>query len=152
MPIRDVTNHDMDFVNSLDESVFSAESGRGIGSSATAMAEPGATTLIYTDDTEGSQLGFAIVQWDEKKGQSYLAKLAVIPEMRHKGIGKALLMQCEKRMRDTHGSHEMYLHVSERNHFAQHFFTISGFKSRSENPKRYFLGWVEALLMVKIIE
>jgi ribosomal protein S18 acetylase RimI-like enzyme len=150
MPIRVAINGDREFIDELDEKEFSKQNGVGARSAARAMDRPDSVALVYVDDHE-SQIGFAIVQWNEPtEGQSYLAKIAVVPEVRLKGTGKALLTECERRMRGAHGKHAMYLHVSEHNKTAQEFFKCSGYRFHPESRVRlYFDG--RALLMAKEI-
>lgn len=147
MAIRDFTFRDIFFICDLDEKEFSKDNGPCAMTSLRAMAEPATETLIYAhDQLPDLQLGFAIVQW--KKDHSYLSQIATTPEVRNQGIGKALLGECARRMREANGPHDMLLHVAEHNSIARKVFTDFGFQAKNFQTQYKSSGEM-ALLMVK---
>jgi ribosomal protein S18 acetylase RimI-like enzyme len=147
MPVRNFTFRDIFFICDLDEKEFSKDNGPCAMTSLRCMAEPATETLIYThDQVLEVQLGFAIVQW--KQDRSYLALIATIPEARNQGVGKALLEECIRRMREAYGPHVMQLHVAQHNNGARKFFTDCGFEAKNFQTIYKNSGEM-ALLMVR---
>jgi len=136
MPIRDFTFQD----------IFSKFYGPCAMTCLKLMAEPKTVTLIHThNQVEKIQLGFAIVQW--KEDHSYLAEIATTLEARGQGVGRALLAESERRMREAYGPHLMGLHVAESNQEARKLFKGSGFRDQG-SVLRYYKN-ERALWMVK---
>ena len=77
----------------------------------------------FTALVNGMFAGFAAAEMDTKKGSSCLLTLAVLPEYRGKGIGSALLKQCE----DAFGSERHYLYVDIENTPAISLYEKSGY-------------------------
>jgi hypothetical protein len=81
--LRDFTLRDICFICDLDEKEFAKYNGPCAMTALRAMAEPDVTTIVCTlDDYDEARLGFAIVRWEPDR--SYIAELAVVPEVRRK--------------------------------------------------------------------
>src|SRR5580698_4595423 len=110
MPIREATLHDAMYIAHLDEQCFSAYNGPHYLTAFRMLMFQDAIGLIYAEEKGGCQVGFAIMRLKE----CYITHIAVTPSRRKKGIGRALLEECEYRILQA-GSHLLWLHVAEDN-------------------------------------
>jgi [ribosomal protein S18]-alanine N-acetyltransferase len=81
------------------------------------------------ENEEGALAGFAIVHWENRRGElrSYLETLEVRPDLRGKGAGGELLRRCEESAR-TAGAQAIWLHVDAENLSAIGLYRAHGFE------------------------
>jgi ribosomal protein S18 acetylase RimI-like enzyme len=144
MPIREATLRDAAYIAILDEQSFSAYNGPHYLTAFKMMMFPDTVSLIYTEENGGRQVGFAIMQL----GSGYISQIAVTLSHRKRGIGRALLDECERRVLQS-GSNSLRLHVAEDNLTAQKVFKDFGFEFGSDPPVPFRGNGVNALPMVK---
>jgi ribosomal protein S18 acetylase RimI-like enzyme len=144
MPIRDATLRDAAFIAYLDEQCFSVYNGPHYLTALKMMMFPDTVSLIYAEENGGRQVGFAIMQLDK----SYISEIAVTASHRKRGIGRALLEECERRVLQS-GSNWLQLHVAEDNPTAQKVFKDFGFEFGSDPSIPFRGNRVQALHMIK---
>lgn len=95
------------------------------------MAEPGSFILIA--EQVGSPVGYAMVHlrsasptWASSERAGEIETLSVLPEMRGRGIGAALLQAVRKSLEPL-GLGELSLHVLAGNDDATRFYERQGF-------------------------
>lgn len=88
-------------------------------------ATPTSTSLAVTDD-RGALVGYALV--GIQAATAFLQRIAVIPEMRSRGLGTALLQQA-LRWAGQRSAQVMVLNVQHRNDAAKGLYQKAGFTS-----------------------
>lgn len=81
--------------------------------------------------------------------QGHIISIAVIPEMRRKGIGKSLMLKAMEALRHFYSVDEYYLEVRVTNTPAVNLYTKLGFKP-VKVLKGYYLDGEDAYLMAKL--
>lgn len=78
---------------------------------------------------EGDRLtGFAVVEWTEETGKlaAYIQTIEVAPDVRSRGIGRALLVRLEDSASKA-GANLVWLHVDEQNSVAKRLYEAQGY-------------------------
>ncbi|WP_114964644.1 GNAT family N-acetyltransferase [Alkalilacustris brevis] len=78
--------------------------------------------------------GFALIR--AAAGEAELLTLAVAPEARRRGVGRALLLQAVQAAR-VRGAQEMFLEVASDNHAALALYAAAGFMQVGRRPGYY---------------
>jgi len=81
----------------------------------------------------------------EHKERGHIVSIAVDPRWRHRGVGKALLLEAMKLLKDA-GCKSVYLEVRVSNHVAINLYRSLGFKIIKRIP-RYYRNGEDAFLM-----
>ncbi|MCX8180555.1 MAG: ribosomal protein S18-alanine N-acetyltransferase [Thermofilaceae archaeon] len=81
--------------------------------------------------------------------QGHIISIAVIPEMRRRGIGKNLMLKAMEALRHSYSVDEYYLEVRVNNTPAINLYTKLGFKP-VKVLKGYYLDGEDAYLMAKL--
>ena len=79
---------------------------------------------LLVAEEEGRIAGTVIAAWDGWRGHFY--RLAVLPELRRRGIGSALVRAAEERLRDA-GATRLAAIVVDRSERAAGFWTAAGY-------------------------
>jgi putative acetyltransferase len=120
-------------LDDYDEVIHLWENTEGVGLSAADSAEriaiylqrnPG---LSFVARAGGRLIGAVLCGHDGRRG--YLHHLAVLPDWRGKGVGKALVAGCLEALRDA-GIDKCHLFVYEGNHAGRSFWEHEGWKER----------------------
>lgn len=98
----------------------------------------------FTAVAEGRFAGFAAAELDNKEGAMCMLTLAVSPEFRRKGIGAALLEECEKAFPDV----PSFLYVDNKNGSAIRLYQRAGYEVKGIHPS-YYMNGHDALVMEK---
>jgi ribosomal-protein-alanine N-acetyltransferase len=80
--------------------------------------------------------------------QGHIISIAVVPEMRRKGVGRSLMVNAMKALYEHYGVNEYYLEVRVSNTPAINLYTKLGFKPM-KTLKGYYLDGEDAYLMAK---
>ena len=99
----------------------------------------------FTATVDGKFAGFAASEWDPKRKAVCLMTLAVRPEFRGRGIGLALLKECENAFDEIN----YYLNVDIANTAAIRLYQIAGYQQTGIEPA-YYMNGHDALIMEKI--
>ncbi len=96
-------------------------------------------------EVDGEIVGYAIAE-HERNTLGHLISIAVSPQWRGKGIGKALLRAVLRKLKER-GVQKVYLEVRKNNLIAQHLYESVGFKCTGEIPN-YYPDGEDAVIMV----
>lgn len=69
--------------------------------------------------------------------EAHITNVAVAPQMRGQGIGRAIMLEMMRAAYNTRGAAYMTLEVREKNHVAQNLYHSLGFKKEGVRPKYY---------------
>lgn len=95
--------------------------------------------------TDGRMVGFIAGDQRESKGLSWIATIAVLPQFRQQGIGRAMLEACEARLTTP----RVRLCVRTDNVSAIRLYEQAGYQ-RVDMWHRYYKDRADALVMEKI--
>ncbi|MBQ4513798.1 MAG: GNAT family N-acetyltransferase [Anaerolineaceae bacterium] len=98
----------------------------------------------FTAIVDAKLVGFAAAEYDPQRKAVCLMTLAVDPQYRKKGIGFALLKQCEDAFPQKH----FYLNVDIENQAAIRLYEKAGYQRTGIEPAYYRNGH-DALIMEK---
>lgn len=98
----------------------------------------------FTALVDGKFAGFAAAEYDRERKAVCMMTLAVRPEYRKRGIGAALLQQCE----DAFPAESYYLTVDIDNQNAIRLYERAGYR-QTGIQKNYYLNGHDALVMEK---
>jgi ribosomal-protein-alanine N-acetyltransferase len=107
-----------------------------------ALTNPG--TIAYAATIDGTVVGYAIVLSVEDEAE--ILKLAVLPEMRGRGIAQVLNARCMAELRDL-GCKQLYLEVRRSNVAAISLYKRFGFKEVGVRKSYYTSPVEDAILM-----
>lgn len=107
------------------------------------MAVRGDYKEIYVAQVDGQFAGFAVIQFYGVL-RGYIQTLAVMPEMRSKGIGKALILRCEERILLEHPN--VFICVSSFNHRAKQLYEAMGYEQIGVLKDYVVRGYDELIL------
>jgi ribosomal-protein-alanine N-acetyltransferase len=111
-----------------------------------------AITLIAETNPDGFKqdenpiIGFAIAQPYRKHGR--IITLDVLPQARRSGLGSALLLECEKRLRHRNCT-EVYLETAVDNEAALKMYHKQGYRILRTLPGYYHATGLDAFLLGK---
>jgi ribosomal-protein-alanine N-acetyltransferase len=131
----------------IDERCF----GRERFSETTVMAflrRDDAFSLLAEED--GEPVGAALCMFSELRGEGRIASIAVLKEHRQKGIGSALLRDCEMRLQ-SNGVRTVWLEVKVENVEAIDLYLRHGYTLRAM-IKDYYSSRRHAYAMEKVLE
>jgi ribosomal protein S18 acetylase RimI-like enzyme len=96
------------------------------------FADPGERDMLVARDEAGEVRAILIVAWEENPRRRYavIEDMAVDPELRSHGVGKAMLEQAESRIRER-GVEWVFLESGRENEGAHGFFEREGFEKLS---------------------
>ncbi|MEN9819393.1 MAG: ribosomal protein S18-alanine N-acetyltransferase [Bacillota bacterium] len=101
--------------------------------------------FMFVAEAEGHVVGY-IDFWITFQ-QAQINNIAVIPALRHQGIGRVILMDAIQRIAKA-GCETITLEVRVSNHIAQKLYAKHGFKALLKKP-HYYADGEDALLMEK---
>jgi len=84
-------------------------------------------------------------------GEGSLLSMAVVPEARRQGLGRALMAQLEHRL-DEHDCAEVHLEVRASNVTAQSLYRAVGFRDSGRRAGYYSDTGEDALLMSRTLD
>lgn len=114
----------------LHAASFPAERGWTADEFAGLLADPHVFTMAARGDAPGFAVGRAVV------GEAELLTLAVAPEARRQGLGRALLAAFEAEARDR-GAQAAFLEVAADNAAAIALYSGAGYAERGRRPAYY---------------
>lgn len=107
------------------------------------MAVRGDYKEVYVALVDGQFAGFAVIQFYGVL-RGYIQTLAVVPEMRSKGIGRALISRCEERILLEHPN--VFICVSSFNHRAKQLYESMGYEQIGVLKDYIVRGYDELIL------
>jgi [ribosomal protein S18]-alanine N-acetyltransferase len=120
--IRDMRSGDVDAVIEIERISFPTPWSRRLFEEE--LHRDFSSALVACEDPDGPMLGYAVC-WTVS-GESHLLNIAVRPEMRDRGVGRALLRECIRRGARK-GARKIYLEVRPTNAPAIHLYESEGF-------------------------
>ncbi|MDR3736922.1 MAG: N-acetyltransferase [Acidobacteriaceae bacterium] len=98
-------------------------------------------SAAWIAELDGAMAGFAIVEWTEATQEitAYIQTLEVAPAFRSRGLGAALLAQCENSAREA-GAFILWLHVADENAGAIRLYESHGFNRLANEADFYAPG------------
>jgi [ribosomal protein S18]-alanine N-acetyltransferase len=152
-PVRIRPAHAEDFASlfALDQACFAPGIAWSKAELAYFLKYPGNIGLVAEDEAS-TLAGFAIAGPQRRRGV-LIARLITIDvrlELRRQGVGHALLVAMEERLRAA-GAQSLLLEVAVDNATAQAFYERHGFTRTGRIPG-YYLGRIDALVMEKPLQ
>lgn len=146
--IRPVRNEDFAALYALDQACFAPGIAWSKAEMGYFLKYPGNIGLIAEDEAS-SLAGFAIAGPHRRRGVviGRLITIDVREKFRRQGVGHALLLAIEERLRSA-GAQALMLEVAVDNAGAQAFYTLHGFATTGRIPG-YYNGRIDALVMEK---
>lgn len=153
-PIRPATLDDLDAIMELESSTF----GPDAWSRGTMRAELGSPHGYYlvaeATTTDGGEprhpdaaiAGYAGLLAPAGSGQADIQTIAVAPEARRQGLGRALVVALLDEAR-ARAAHEVFLEVRADNPNARDLYTSLGFEQIAVRPQYYQPDGVDAQIM-----
>ncbi len=143
--IRNMVLGDLDGVMSIEEASFPTPWSRGMFIED--LDRPFSRPFVAAGPS-GEILGYAVC-WNVA-GESHLLNIAVHPESRGKGVGRALVLECIRRGAQA-GSARIHLEVRVANEEAQRLYLRCGFLFQGIRRKYYTDTGEDALLLSREI-
>jgi len=143
--IRDMVPGDLDGVMAIEEASFPTPWSRGMFGED--LGRPFSRPFV-AEGPSGEILGYAVC-WNVA-GESHLLNIAVHPESRGRGIGRALVLECIRRGARA-GSGLIHLEVRAGNEEAQALYRKLGFEFMGIRKKYYTDTGEDALLLSREI-
>jgi ribosomal protein S18 acetylase RimI-like enzyme len=156
LTLRPWRAEDASFVVALAGSAFAAYSGDPSGTMLSILGEPG--TEVFVAELGSLHAGFVVLRY-ERLGRDFgplsrpwvarINAIAVSPEARRRGIGRALLARAEEAAR-ARGARSLSLATGEANGRARRLFEATGFFPLARF-ERYYAGGQAAVWMLKAL-
>ena len=108
-----------------------------VASIAELLAGPGCLALVAEAADDGAPVGFALIR--AVAGEAELLSIGVLPELRHRGLGRALVQAAAARCADL-GAAALHLEVADNNHPALGLYRSLGFVETGRRPAYYAAG------------
>lgn len=143
--MRDMVPGDLDGVMAIEEASFPTPWSRGMFGED--LGRPFSRPFV-AEGPSGEILGYAVC-WNVA-GESHLLNIAVHPESRGRGIGRALVQECIRRGARA-GSGLIHLEVRAGNEEAQALYRKLGFEFMGIRKKYYTDTGEDALLLSREI-
>ena len=141
---RTATLDDLDVVDTLERSLFGADAwARDL--IAAEFAAPWTEYLVALGD-DGTIVGYAGVSVPAAGAPADIQTIAVVPEMRRRGIGRELLTRIA-RFGFERGATESLLEVRADNPGAQELYRLLGYHEIAVRPRYYQPDDVDAIVM-----
>jgi ribosomal-protein-alanine N-acetyltransferase len=141
--VRQLTPADLDEIMAIEESSFTVPWSRNTFESLLARKD---SDLLGARDSGGELIGYSVV-WTIVD-QAELGNVAVAPEGRGRGAGRALVVQALERARER-GAKECFLEVRESNQVARTLYAHLGFVMIGRR-RRYYNSPVEDALVMRL--
>jgi ribosomal-protein-alanine N-acetyltransferase len=141
--VRILTSADLDDIMMIEESSFTAPWRRSTFESLLARHD---SDLLGALDAEGHLIGYAVV-WTIVD-QAELGNVAVAPQGRSRGAGRALVREALARAR-ARGARECFLEVRESNEVAKTLYDTLGFTAVGRR-RRYYSNPIEDALVMRV--
>jgi len=132
--IEPVAWKDLRAVVDVQKRSFPARLAYGWGALLTLRVWPGVTFLVAKDPATGDVMGCVI--GDQSRGSARVMNLAIHPDWRRRGVGRALLRALDAALPDG----DMTLMVQEHNLGAQALYVAEGFVSTGTVANYYGKG------------
>ena len=84
----------------------------------------------FVSEEDGQIVGCAAIQIGKDPGEYYLERLAVLPEYRHKGLGRDLMLRAFKAVKEK-GGKTVGIGIVDENKVLKDWYIKNGFKERS---------------------
>lgn len=143
--VRDMARGDLDGVLAIEEASFPTPWSRGMF--VEEFARPFSERCV-AEGPEGEVAGYAVC-WNVA-GESHLLNIAVHPERRGRGAGRALLEECIRRAARA-GSRRIHLEVRAGNDEAQRLYRRCGFLFEGVRRNYYTDTGEDAILFSRSI-
>jgi ribosomal-protein-alanine acetyltransferase len=156
--IRRATLGDLDAIMDLESSTFGSDAWSR-GTMRAELVSPHGYYLVAEttpDDAEGSRhpdaaiAGYAGLLAPAGSAQADIQTIAVAPEARRRGLGRALVVALLDEAR-SRAAHEVFLEVRADNPNARDLYTSLGFEQIAVRPKYYQPDGVDAQIMRWVI-
>jgi len=144
--MRRATVDDLDAVMAIETSVFVTDAWSRDGMRQE-LASPDGWYLVATPEADDTVVeGYAGLLALPGAPDADVQTIAVVPEARGRGLGRALMGQllAEARRR---GAREVFLEVRADNPGAQHLYASLGFEALAVRPRYYMPDGVDAVVM-----
>ena len=109
-----------------------------------ALSVPACKIFAFYDKALENIVGYGVIYTAADEGD--VANIAVIPEMRRKGLGKALLLKMLDEAKKT-GASRMFLEVRESNESALSLYRTVGFSEIGKRRNYYINPREDAVIM-----
>ncbi len=110
------------------------------------LGAPGAQAMV-AENSKGEVVAFVLALRRRKRG--YIVTLDVLPRYRSRGLGRRLMLECEKRLRAA-GVAQIQLETAVTNRPAQALYQSLGYTFVRRRPRYYATG-EDAWLMEKTL-
>ena len=141
--VRKLSDADLDDIMMIEESSFTAPWRRNTFESLLARRD---SDLLGALDAEDRLIGYAVV-WTIVD-QAELGNVAVAPQGRGRGAGRALVKEALARARER-GARECFLEVRESNEVAKALYDTLGFTAIGRR-RRYYSNPPEDALVMRV--
>jgi ribosomal-protein-alanine N-acetyltransferase len=140
---------DFDQLYALEERCFESPFRFSRRAMRSFVLHPHSATWIA--EADGQMVGFAIVEWRARKGESraYIQTIEVAPEARRQGIGLELLSRIECSARDA-GAALIWLHVDAENAGAIRLYEVQGYCCEGRKEDFYPMGQAALIYMKRL--
>jgi ribosomal-protein-alanine N-acetyltransferase len=142
--IRRATWRDLAAVRALEQACFPQDAWPLLEIIAV-LTLPGVVRLKAVEN--GELVGFVAGELRRAEGMAWIATICVHPGQRGRGIGRALLAECERRLKQP----RVRLTVRVSNAEAIGMYARAGYMEVGRWP-RYYRGGEDGLVMEKVIE
>lgn len=146
MTIRHATPADLDAIMLLETSTFTTDAWSR-GTMEAELAGPHGYYLAIDGDAPGAPLaGYAGLLAPAGSGQGDIQTIAVAPDARRRGLGRALMVELLDEAR-RRGADEVFLEVRADNPNAEALYLSLGFEQIATRPRYYQPDGVDANIM-----
>ena len=142
--VRPFELSDSGFVERVASDVFGEYSGAGAGARTLRMVFA-PRTRTFIGEQAGRSVGFVAVE--VKGDRAHLLAIAVVPDLRGRGVGQRLLTTAERSATER-GARSVHLETGEANVEAMSLFVAAGYERVGRVPRYYDTGY-DALRFVK---
>jgi ribosomal-protein-alanine N-acetyltransferase len=104
-------------------------------------------SVILVAETPGGRIAGFVLAHRRRLGRAHLITLDVLPSWRRRGLGRRLLLACERRLRAA-GAGTLWLETASSNTNAQSLYVSLGY-TRVRRLPRYYPNGEDAWLMKK---
>ena len=141
--MRDYRPADFPRVCEIDRACFEAKVAYSAAEMSSALRARGSLALV-AENSKGDVVGFLVTHG------GHIITLDVLPRYRQRGIGRKLLVCCEKRLCAA-GVRAIHLETADRNRAAQALYVSLGYTFVKRLPRYYATG-EDGWLMKKALD
>lgn len=144
--LRRATVNDLDAIMVIESSEFANDAWSEDMMSAELVDNHGYYLIAHPVGEPGKVTAYAGLRAPFRSGQADIQTIAVAPEARRHGIGRALMHALMVEARDR-GAGELFLEVRDDNPSAQRLYDSLGFERIAVRPNYYQPDGIDAIVM-----